>query len=103
MPAGCATSPLGRSQLNPVSDDPMAQVCAPSFRQNQQPTPATQNGVQSHYLTCVADAIMTAIPDNGTPWEVKVFDSRKVHAFSRPGDIPVFQQARAGGGSRHCG
>jgi predicted Zn-dependent protease len=83
--ASCATSPLGRSQLELVSDEQMAQVGAQSFQQIQRQTPVTQNGEQNRYVTCVANAITTAIPGNNTPWEVKVFDSKEVNAFALPG------------------
>ncbi len=83
--AGCATSPLGRSQFDIVSDEQMAQVGAQSFQQIKSQTPVTQNGEQSRYVTCVANAITTAIPGNNTPWEVRVFDSKEVNAFALPG------------------
>jgi predicted Zn-dependent protease len=83
--AACATSPLGRSQLELVSDQEMAQVGAQAFQQISQKTPVTQNGQQSRYVTCVANAITTAIPGNNTPWEVKVFDSKEINAFALPG------------------
>jgi predicted Zn-dependent protease len=83
--AGCATSPLGRSQLSLVSDDHMAQVGATAFSQIAQKTPVTQDAAQSHFVVCVADAITTAIPGNATPWQVKVFESKEINAFALPG------------------
>ncbi len=83
--AGCATSPLGRSQLSIVSDDKMAEIGAQSFQQIAQKTPVTQNVQQSRYVTCVANAITSAIPGNSTPWEVRVFESKEVNAFALPG------------------
>lgn len=81
----CATSPLGRTQFDMVSDDQMAQVGAQSFQEIKQKTPVTQNGEQNRYVTCVANAITTSIPGNNTPWEVKVFESKEVNAFALPG------------------
>jgi predicted Zn-dependent protease len=83
--AGCATSPLGRSQFTIVSDEKMAQVGAQAFQEISQKTPVTQNAQESRYVTCIANAITTAIPGNSTPWEVKVFESKEVNAFALPG------------------
>jgi predicted Zn-dependent protease len=83
--AGCATSPLGRSQFTIVSDEKMAAVGAQAFQQISQKTPVTQNAQESRYVTCIANAITTAIPGNNTPWEVKVFESKEVNAFALPG------------------
>lgn len=83
--AACATSPLGRSQLNLVSDEQMAQVGAQAFRQIEQKTPVTRDARLNRFVTCVADAVTTAIPGNTTPWEVKVFDSPEINAFALPG------------------
>jgi predicted Zn-dependent protease len=83
--AGCATSPLGRSQFTIVSDEKMAAVGAQAFQQISQKTPVTQNAQESRYVTCIANAVTTAIPGNNTPWEVKVFESKEVNAFALPG------------------
>ena len=83
--AGCATSPLGRSQLSLVSDQEMAQVGTQAFQQMEQKTPTLKSGQQVRFVTCVANAITTAIPGNATPWDVKVFDSKEVNAFALPG------------------
>jgi len=85
MLSACATSPLGRSQLSLVSDDRMSQVGITAFQQIADKTPVTQNGTQTRYVTCVANAITTAIPGNATPWDVKVFESKEINAFALPG------------------
>jgi predicted Zn-dependent protease len=83
--SACATSPLGRSQLNLVSDEQMAEVGAQAFQQIEQKTPLSRDARQVRFVTCVADAITTAIAGNSTPWEVKVFDSPEINAFALPG------------------
>lgn len=83
--SACATSPLGRSQLSLVSDESIAQDSALAFQQIAQKTPVTQNASQTRFVTCVANTITAAIPGNGTPWEVKVFQSKEINAFALPG------------------
>lgn len=83
--AACATSPLGRNQLSLVSDEKMSEIGAQAFDEISQKTPVTQNVQQTRLVTCVANAITLAIPNNPTPWQVKVFESKEVNAFALPG------------------
>ncbi|HZP12885.1 MAG TPA: M48 family metallopeptidase [Nevskiaceae bacterium] len=82
--AGCATSPLGRSQLKLVSDDQMAQMGVAAFRDMQKKVPRSIDERQNRYVTCVANAITNEIQEQRT-WEVEVFNDKQVNAFALPG------------------
>lgn len=84
LATGCATSPLGRSQLKLFSDDDMAQMGATAFTQTAQKTPVSTDGRTTAYVVCVANAITRELPTR-TAWDVKVFDSKEVNAFALPG------------------
>jgi predicted Zn-dependent protease len=83
--AGCATSPLGRPQFTIASDQQLAQAGAQAFRQVEQKTPASGNAQEVKFVSCVAYAVTAAIPNNDTPWQVRVFDSKEINAFALPG------------------
>ena len=82
--AGCAVSPLGRSQLKLVSDDQMAQMGVAAFRDVQKKVPRSIDERQNRYVTCVANAITNEIQEQRT-WEVQVFNDPQVNAFALPG------------------
>ncbi len=82
---GCATSPLGTPQLKLFPDSQMAEMGASAFQQMQAKTPISDDGSTNTYVTCVADAITSAL-EGDQEWEVKVFDEDKtVNAFALPG------------------
>ncbi len=81
---GCATSPLGRSQLKLYSDEDMAQMGTAAFADTAKTTPVSTDGRAVHYVTCVANAITRELPEKQS-WDVKVFDSKEVNAFALPG------------------
>ena len=81
---GCATSPLGRTQLMTVSADEMNEMGVASFNDLKQKTPVTKNAKTSAYVNCVSRAI-TAELNDGRVWEVQVFQDDQVNAFALPG------------------
>jgi predicted Zn-dependent protease len=84
--AACATSPLGRSQLMMVSDDEMEQMGVQAFAQISEKTPQSTDAKSNAYVTCVAKAITTSLPDGGGgDWEVRVFQDDTANAFALPG------------------
>jgi predicted Zn-dependent protease len=84
LAAGCATSPLGRSQLKLISDDQMAQMGIAAFRDMQKKAPRNLDDRQNRYVTCVANAITNEIQEQRS-WEVTVFNDAQVNAFALPG------------------
>jgi len=90
---GCATSPLGRSQLILFPEAEMAQMGAAAFREIQAQSPASRDAKTNAYVQCVADHIIRAMQDGDpTNWEVVVFDGPEVNAFALPGrKIGVFR------------
>lgn len=81
----CATSPTGRSQLMLVSEAQVAQMGAAAFDQMKEQTPPSNDAGVNRYVTCVADAVLTALPgDQGRNWEVRVFNDDSANAFALP-------------------
>jgi predicted Zn-dependent protease len=83
---GCATSPLGRSQLILFPDAEMAQMGAAAFQEMQQQTPPSTDPVHNAYVQCVSNYIIRALPgERPEAWEVRVFEDEAVNAFALPG------------------
>ncbi len=78
----CATSPLGRSQLQLFGEDELAQMGAASYQQIQKQTPVANSASINNYVTCIAQPITRLV---GGDWEITVFDSEQVNAFALPG------------------
>jgi predicted Zn-dependent protease len=85
--AGCATSPLGRSQLTLVNDDQLNEMGVQAFRQIEKETPKSKDARVNAYVQCVAQAVASKAKGAHVPssWEVAVFDSDQVNAFALPG------------------
>lgn len=83
--AGCATSPLGRSQVLLYSDSDMQAMGAAAFAQMRSELPETRSPYVDGYVRCVASEITTTLHDDSVDWEVVVFDSPKANAFALPG------------------
>ncbi len=84
---GCATtqSPTGRGQTLLFSSQEMTELGNSSFAQIKQQEQASQDKALNAYVSCVADRITQALPDQSLPWEVVVFESEQVNAFALPG------------------
>jgi len=85
--AGCATSPLGRSQLTLVNDDQLNKMGIEAFKQIEKETPRSKDARVNAYVQCVAQAVASKARGAHVPssWEVAVFDSDQVNAFALPG------------------
>lgn len=79
----CATSPLGRQQLLLLPDSQVDQMGVEAFAQMKQETPVETATAQSRYVTCVANAITSAL--GAGAWDVALFKSDEVNAFALPG------------------
>lgn len=83
---GCASSPLGRSQLVLFPESRMAEMGSLAYQDLRTKTPISKDGVASDYVNCIANAIITANPDLAKqPWEITLFDSDQANAFALPG------------------
>ncbi|WP_348672390.1 M48 family metallopeptidase [uncultured Abyssibacter sp.] len=80
----CATSPLGRSQLQLFPESQMAEMGAAAFQDMKQEQPLETSSRTNGYVTCVARAITAELPDQ-RPWEVQVFKDDSANAFALPG------------------
>jgi predicted Zn-dependent protease len=88
--AGCATSPLGRSQLMLVGDSEMDKLGVQAFEQLKGQSQVSGDPQANAYVTCVAHAVISAIdpkdiPGEPGPWEVRVFQDETANAFALPG------------------
>jgi predicted Zn-dependent protease len=84
----CATSPLGRDQLILFPDDQVAEMGVTAYQELKSSTPVTKNSDASRYVSCVADALTRALPDDSATqgqWEVTVFADDQINAFALPG------------------
>jgi len=84
---GCATSPLGRSQLTLVDDAQLSKMGVQAFQQIEQETPRSTDQRTNAYVRCVAEAVASKAKGAHVPssWDVVVFDSDQVNAFALPG------------------
>src|SRR5262245_9825145 len=87
---GCATSPLGRSQLMIVNDAEMDQMGVQAFEQMKGQGKVSGDSSANAYVTCVANAIVAVldpakIPGGAGSWEVRVFQDDTANAFALPG------------------
>lgn len=80
----CTTSPTGRTQLQLVSDEQMAQMGNTAFQQMKEEKPVARDPAVRDYVQCVSDAITETL-ENGAGWEVEVFADDAVNAFALPG------------------
>jgi len=83
---GCASSPLGRSQLVLFPESRMAEMGTLAYQELRTSTPASRDGRANDYVSCVARAIIEANPDlSNKAWEITLFDGDQANAFALPG------------------
>ena len=83
---GCASSPLGRSQLVLFPESRMAEMGTLAYQELRTSTPASRDGRANDYVSCVARAIIDANPDlSSRSWEITLFDGDQANAFALPG------------------
>ncbi len=90
---GCATSPLGRTQLVFFPDSEMSRMGVLAFKQIQTTTPLEDDPVIRSYVQCVADSLLWQPGANveSSSWELRVFRQDQANAFALPGKkIGVF-------------
>lgn len=79
---GCATSPLGRSQLTLLPESQMASLGDQAFLSLREQTPTLRDPQANTYVECVARALTREV---GGQWEVAVFKDDSANAFALPG------------------
>lgn len=80
--AGCATTPLGRTQFVMLPDSQMAQMGDQAFVNIKNKTPLDGDSRANAYVDCVAGAI---VRETGGTWDVAVFQDNTPNAFALPG------------------
>lgn len=90
----CTTSPLGRSQINMVSDREANRLGNFVFAETKNQTTRSWDPKQIRYVNCIANAIIDVVGDTPTApsgWDVVVFDQEDINAFAiAGGNIGVF-------------
>ncbi len=81
----CATSPLGRSQLQLFSDTDLSQMGLAAYDDIQKKQSRDADPRANAYVRCVANAITAALPDGAQAWEVTLFRDASANAFALPG------------------
>jgi len=79
---GCATSPMGRSQLTLMPDNEMSAMGGQAFQNLRQKTPVLKDPKANAYVECVAQSLAREV---GGQWEVLVFQDPAANAFALPG------------------
>jgi predicted Zn-dependent protease len=88
---GCATSPLGRTQLMLVPDSQIDQMGKDAFQQLKIKEAVDTHSGNNKYVHCIVDPLIAStqaknstqhLPD---AWELVVFKSDAVNAFALPG------------------
>ncbi len=83
---GCATSPLGRSQLMLFSPQQMAQMGDATYQDILHSEPQTHDPAVVNYVRCVATAVVSALPPSeNRNWQIAVFKKSDPNAFALPG------------------
>lgn len=83
---GCATSPLGRTQLKLHSGREMSRMGIQSFDALKKAARPSRDRAVIAYVECVAHAVISAMNTGRVEaWEVVVFDDPSANAFALPG------------------
>ncbi|QSA96235.1 M48 family metallopeptidase [Methylococcus sp. EFPC2] len=80
--AGCATSPLGRTQFAVLPDEQMAVMGDQAFVNLKRNQALERDSRTNAYVTCVAEAVVRQV---GGQWEIAVFQDPSPNAFALPG------------------
>ena len=82
---GCATSPMGRTQLTMFSESQMASMGQASFAQIKEQEKVYNHRPTQNYVQCISDALFAVIGTPSGEWEVVVFADDTPNAFALPG------------------
>jgi predicted Zn-dependent protease len=80
--AGCAVSPLGRTQFAVLPDTQVAAMGDQAFLNLKRDTPAATDPRANAYVDCVAGAVTREV---GGQWEIVTFQDDAPNAFALPG------------------
>lgn len=102
LAAACATSPLGRTQVQLYSEADMRRMGEAAFAEMRRELPATRSEALQAYVLCVARPITAVSPSPQERWEIVVFDDEQVNAFALPGGkIGVYEGMLAVAENQH--
>lgn len=83
----CATSPLGRSQLELFSDESMNEMGDEAYKEIKAEFPKDKKETDTVYVSCVSRAIIAQLDPSWRhlDWEITVFEDETPNAFALPG------------------
>lgn len=84
----CTSSPTGRSQfiLPNFTDSEVSKMGVAAYTDLKKKQPLSKDAHTNAYVTCVAQAILASLPDDGGQgWEINVFQDDTPNAFALPG------------------
>jgi predicted Zn-dependent protease len=79
---GCATSPLGRTQLTLLPESQIDAMGVEAFNTMKQEAALENDAAVNQYVRCITNAIVAV---SGGQWEVVVFRDDEPNAFALPG------------------
>ncbi len=85
--SGCATSPLGRSQISLVPDAQMNSMGSAAYSEMKTKVHTEVDTPMAKYIQCIARPIAAA-SNSGIPgdqWEIRLFQDDTANAFALPG------------------
>lgn len=96
LAGGCATSPMGRTQLAFMPADQMTALGAQAFQQKRRTSQVETDPAVNRYVQCVARSLLG---NEARGWEILVFRDDSPNAFALPGgkigvQTGIFQAAR---------
>lgn len=82
---GCATSPLGRSQLAFLPADQLSTMGGEAFDNLKTEMRVSGSPSLNNYVVCISSAILEVSNSDISHWEVAVFEEDSANAFALPG------------------
>lgn len=81
----CSSTPTGRSQLTLISSSQMDSMGEQSFEELKKKGNVSKDPKQNTYVQCITNALLQAMGENPSSWEVLVFNDDSPNAFALPG------------------
>jgi predicted Zn-dependent protease len=82
----CETSPTGRRQFMMYSDAQVAPEAIQAYQKMKEEKPPVKKAPVNNYVNCVTNALLATLPgEQGTGWEINVFEDDTPNAFALPG------------------
>lgn len=81
----CSVTPTGRSQLKLMPDSQMTKMGDASYEELKKKVPESKEPKQISYVKCVTNALLNAMGERPSEWEIRIFKDESANAFALPG------------------